>query len=295
MKTIEITKPKHVAQMYAGALMSSTKRPGPIKGLAKVCFVRPEVKLDAVEIAAYSKVCGLKAEHGVPVLYPQMLTFPLAMEFFGSEHCPWPAMGTVHLANRVVQHQRLNVGDTLRVEMRTGKLIAHEKGQIFNLEFTITRGGELVWEATQSLLRMGVKSPVGAQYTSALVSDLPLSHQADFSAPADIGRRYGMVSGDINPIHVSAPSAKLFGFKQAIAHGLWTNARALAAMLPRQPLEKAVVTVEFKTPLYLPGRASVWSTRQGTGTLAQNALFEVRNAKGDKPHLRCQLDYTVAK
>lgn len=294
MKTIEITTPKHVAHMYAGAVLSSTKRPGAVKALAKVCYVRPEVTLDAADIAAYAGLCGFKPEHGVPVLYPQLLTFALAMEFFGSEHCPWPAMGTVHLANRVVQHQRLNAGDTLRVEMRTGKLIAHEKGQIFNLEFSIHRDGELVWEATQTLLRMGVKTPVGAAYTSALSSDLPLSHQADFSAPADIGRRYGMVSGDLNPIHISAPSAKLFGFKQAIAHGLWTNARALAAMLPRQPLERAEVTVEFKTPLYLPGRASLWSTRQGKSTLAQGALFEVRNAKGDKPHLRCQLDYTVA-
>jgi acyl dehydratase len=298
MKTVEISKPRHLAQIYARALVSSTKRPGAVKSLSKVCYVRPEVMLEAAEITAYAEVCGLHPEHGVPVLYPQLLTFALAMEFFGSEHCPWPAMGTVHLANHVVQHKRLNVGDTLRVEMCTGKLIAHEKGQIFNLEFAITRDDELVWEATQTLLRLGVKAPVGAEYASALTTESPLSHQTDFFAAADIGRRYGMVSGDLNPIHVSALSAKLFGFKQAIAHGLWTTARALAAVLPRQPLERAVVTVEFKTPLYLPSRASLWSTRQDIrstrNTLAEYALFEVRDAKGDKPHLRCQLDYTVS-
>jgi hypothetical protein len=65
-------------------------------------------------------------------------------------------------------------------------------------------------------------------------------------------------------------------------------------MLPRQPIEKAEVVVEFKTPLYLPGRASLWSTRQVTGKQPHNAIFEVRNAKGDKPHLRAQLAYTVA-
>ena len=92
----------------------------------------------------------------------------------------------------------------------------------------------------------------------------------------------------------SAPSAKLFGFRQAIAHGLWTKARALAAMLPRQPIGQAEVMVEFKTPLYLPGRASLWSTRQVKGKQPHNAIFEVRNAKGDKPHLRAQLAYTVA-
>ena len=108
------------------------------------------------------------------------------------------------------------------------------------------------------------------------------------------GRRYATVSGDFNPIHLTAASAKLFGFRQAIAHGLWTKARALAAMLPRQPIGQAEVTVEFKTPLYLPGRASLWATRQVKGTFPHNAIFEVRNAKGDKPHLRAQLGYAVA-
>jgi acyl dehydratase len=294
MKTIEINKPAHPAQMYLGALLSSTKRPGVIKSLPKVIYVRPSVVLDATEIAAYAKVCGFKPEHGVPLTYPQMLTFPLAMEFFGSAHCPWPAMGTVHLANRIAQHQRLNVGDTLRVEMRTGDLLTHEKGQIFNLEMAIFRDDELVWEATQTLLRMGVEKPVGKPFSSVLGTDTPLSHQADFSAPADIGRRYGVVSGDLNPIHMSAASAKLFGFRQAIAHGLWTTARALVALLPRQPLARAQLDVEFKTPLYLSARAALWSTRQASGPLPHNALFEVRNAKGDKPHVRGSLGYQSA-
>ena len=142
MTTIEITTPRHAAQLYAGALLSSRKRPGVVKSLKAVTYVRPEVKLDAADVAAYAKVCGFRPEAGVPLLYPQMLTFPLAMEFFASEYCPWPAMGTVHLANRVHQHHKLNVGDVLRVEMRTGELLAHEKGQVFTLEFAISRDGE---------------------------------------------------------------------------------------------------------------------------------------------------------
>ena len=294
MTTIEIATPRHAAQMYAGALLSSRKRPGVVKALKPVTYVRPAVTLDAAEVAAYAKVCGFKPEAGVPVLYPQMLTFPLVMEFFASDHCPWPAMGTVHLANRIRQHARLDVGDVLRVEMRTGELLTHEKGQVFTLEFTISRDGEPVWDGTMTALRLGVKNPVGKPCVSVLGSEVELSCQATFSAPVDIGRRYGLVSGDMNPIHLSAPSAKLFGFRQAIAHGLWTKARALAAMLPRLPIEEAEVVVEFKTPLYLPGRASLWATRRVQGRLLHNAIFEVRNAKGDKPHLRAQMTYTVA-
>ncbi len=291
--TIEIAQTPGTWAGLAAVLKASSKRPGRIESLQPVCYLRPAVPLDAADISAYAKVCGYKHEQGVPLLYPQMLTFPLAMAYFASSYCPWPAMGTVHLANRVQQNAPLHVGDVLRVEMRPGLLLAHEKGQVFTLEFQIWKNQTLVWEATQTLLRLGVPNPSGSPYVSALHNAQPLSVQTSFMADAGIGRRYGRVSGDLNPIHLSALSAKLFGFRRAIAHGMWTQARALAAMLPQQPLAQADVHVEFKTPLYLPARATLWSTSAVAGLLPHNALFEVRNAKGDKPHLRASLSYIL--
>ncbi len=286
VKLIEVTEEVSAARMFLDALKSSRKKPGVVNALPAITYVRPSVVLDVNHIAAYRKICGYSDAQGVPIIYPQMLTFPLMMAFFASPACPWPGMGTVHLANRIHQHTSVKAGDDLRVEVATGEMLAHEKGQVFNLEMKILRGDELVWDATQTLLRIGVKNPVGETYVSALDANLPLSHQADFSAPADIGRRYGKVSGDMNPIHLSAISAKLFGFRTAIAHGLWTKARALATLMPQGILETAQVNVEFKTPLFLPARASLWTTRTKQGT-----SFEVRNAKGDKPHLRGQISY----
>lgn len=297
MKTIEITRPAHPLQLALGALRANGKRPGVVKTLPKLCYVLPSVVLDADAVDAYRKVCGLQATQGVPLIYPQLLTFPLATAFMGSAACPWPALGTVHLANQIHQHQQLQVGDDLRVEMRTGTLMAHEKGQVFNLEFALLRNDSLVWEATQTLLRIGVEAPSGKLYTSrfapSFATDTPLSHQADFAAPADIGRRYAKVSGDFNPIHLSALSARLFGFRQAIAHGLWTAARATAPLLPNHPLAQASLDVDFKTPLFLPGKASLWSTGTAPARGQRGANFEVRNAAGDKPHLRARLGYQV--
>lgn len=289
MKTIEIDKPAGAVAIYLGALRSSSKRPGAIASLPEITYVLPHVELDMRHIASYAKVCGFDEKNGVPLTYPQMLTFPLVMAFFASVDCPWPALGTVHLANWIVQRQRLNAGDAYRVEMCTGGLIAHEKGQIFSLEMRILRKDNVVWEATQTLLRVGIKNPAGPAFASALGTDFPLSHQADFYAAGDIGRRYGRVSGDLNPIHLSALSAKLFGFRRAIAHGLWTKARALACLVPREAVNEARVDVEFKTPLFLPARASLWTTQTTRGV-----NFEVRNASGDKPHLRGQLSVSLS-
>ncbi len=46
----------------------------------------------------------------------------------------------------------------------------------------------------------------------------------------DLGRRYGAVSGDRNPIHLYPLTAKAFGFPTNIAHGMWTLARSLSAL-----------------------------------------------------------------
>ena len=48
--------------------------------------------------------------------------------------------------------------------------------------------------------------------------------------PREAGRAYAQVSGDWNPIHLHAATARPFGFRGAIAHGWWTVARALAAL-----------------------------------------------------------------
>jgi acyl dehydratase len=286
MKIIEVNKLPNPVAMYVRAMQSSSKRPGVIEALPEVTYVRPRVVLEEAAIAAYSRVCGFSRAHGVPITYPQMLAFPLTMTFFGSKYYPWPAMGTVHLGNNVKQHQRLNVGDELRIEVSTGPLIAHEKGQIFTLDMRALRNDQLVWEGRQFLLRLGVRQPKGPAFASALAETTPLAHQADFFAAGGIGRRYGRISGDINPIHLSGITAKMFGFRKAIAHGMWTKARALATLMPREPVDQAEAVIEFKTPLFLPARASLWTAR-----LEDGALFEVRNSRGDKPHLRGRVTY----
>jgi acyl dehydratase len=286
MKTIEITETPSMAASFFRALGTGAKRPGLVKELPPAELALRSVTLDAQHIARYGALCGFSASQGVPLIYPQMLTFPLVMAYISSDACPWPALGTVHLANSIEQHRQLHAGDTVRVEMQTGSLFTHEKGQGFTLDLRILRGGELVWSATQSLLRVGVKETSGAPFASQLVADGELSCQTEFSASADIGRRYGAVSGDRNPIHLTALTARLFGFKRAIAHGMWTKARALSYLLPAEPLDRARVNVEFKTPLFLPGRAGLWTQRSITG-----AQFEVRDRKGMRPHLRGQLNY----
>jgi acyl dehydratase len=284
MQVIEVHKLPSAVKINVSVFFSSLMKRTSTQALAEVMYVRPKVSVEASKVADYAKVCGFTPAQGVPMLFPHLEAFPLAMMLFGSSHFPWPGMGLVHLANRAKQYQRINVGDELRIEMQTGELFAHKKGQVFTLHARALRQGQLVWDSTWTLLSMAVKQPQGPAYVSELADETALAHQADFMAPGGLGRRYGAVSGDINPIHMTNITAKLMGFKQAIAHGMWTKARAMAMLMPKEPVDQAEVNVEFKNPLFLPARIALWANRDD-----HRGLFEVRNAKGDKTHLRGHL------
>ena len=111
--------------------------------------------------------------------------------------------------------------------------------------------------------------------------DIPLVTEGgvDWRLPADLGRRYGAVSGDRNPIHLYAATAKAFGFKRQIAHGMWTKARSIAAVENRLP-DAVKVEVAFKTPVFLPGTVRFTSRTTGTGL-----GFGLANPKSGAPHL----------
>ncbi len=98
---------------------------------------------------------------------------------------------------------------------------------------------------------------------------------AQWRLPAGLGRRYGAVSGDRNPIHLHPLTAKAFGFPRAIAHGMWTVARCLAEADPEGRVTHA--HAEFKAPVLLP--ATVTYATEGR-------TLQLRS--GDRVHLVCR-------
>jgi len=96
------------------------------------------------------------------------------------------------------------------------------------------------------------------------------------------------VSGDSNPIHMHALSAKAFGFPRAIAHGMWTKAHAIALLEQQEGWQSGALSVscQFKKPLFLPGTAQLnWQTGE------KGWDYQVLNAKGDAPHLTGRIDW----
>jgi acyl dehydratase len=109
--------------------------------------------------------------------------------------------------------------------------------------------------------------------------------RARWELPGDLGRRYAGVSGDRNPIHMHALSAKALGFPRAIAHGMWTKARCLAALEGLLP-DAYAVQVRFRRPIELPATVAFASKADGA-----DIDFEVRDARRETPHLAGRVEH----
>jgi acyl dehydratase len=216
------------------------------------------VRVDPAHLARYARVCGFALRDELPATYPHVLTFPLHMRLLA--RAPFSAVGVVHIANRITQHRPVRVGETLDVTVRATPPRPHHRGRQFDLVSEVRVGDALVWEAVSTNLKRGEGDESAARDTWAFGEDAP-PETAVWRLPGDLGRRYAAVSGDHNPIHLHGLAAKAFGFPRAIAHGMWTKARCLAAL--RLPGEAFTVDVRFKRPILLPGRVTFGEAADG--------------------------------
>ncbi len=242
-----------------------------------------ELELDSVAIepdrlAEYCRVCEFALRDTLPATYPHILAFPLHMALLTDSSFPFSAIGLVHISNRIVQHRPIGSGEQLSLRVRAEKLEPHPKGQSFTLVSEARVGGELVWEGRSTNLRRGGGS--GESPAKGAEGSLELRAEAEWKLGGDLGRRYGGVSGDRNPIHLYGLTAKAFGFPSQIAHGMWTKARCLAALEPRLP-GAFDVEVAFKRPILLPAKVAFASADSDGGRID----FGVSGAGDGTPHL----------
>jgi acyl dehydratase len=251
-------------------------------------------------VAAYAKVCGFSLRDHLPPTYHQVLAFPLHMAVMADGRFPFGAVGLVHIENRIVQHRPVRLEEELKLCVRPTGLQPHKHGKTFSLITEVWSGKQKAWESTSTMLRRGGEGVVEVS-TAMRPQPQPrpddegasdgreLTPSAEWRLGGDLGRRYAAVSGDRNPIHLHSLTAKPLGFPSAIAHGMWTKARCLAALEGRLP-DAFAVEVRFRKPIRLPGKVEF---RSDAGS--EEIEFAVRDAKRQMPHLDGHLEPVEAK
>lgn len=252
------------------------KKPKAEKVLPQVEYVVDSFKVDQKHLKAYNEVCGFKNNGYIPAIYLTVLSQSLQMHMMTSEAFPFPILGLVHIRNQVKQYRKVGVNETLTLSCKFGELQPHDKGVQFDFITTVKVGNEVVVEAlTTYLSRQKTDAKAAVKPAESKAPDYKLN--TEWKISENTGRRYAMTSGDFNLIHIHAFTAKAFGFKQAIAHGMWSKAKALANLSLPDAYE---ADVWFKLPMYLPSKVEFL-----TAQAANDTDFLIRNSKNQKPHV----------
>ena len=255
------------------------------KTLPQVEYVVDRLEIDAEHLHKYQKICNFPTNNEVPAMYLAVLAQSLQMHMMTSEPFPFVLLGLVHIRNQIKQYRTIQATEALQLSCKFGELKPHDKGVQFDFIITAKVGDELVFEGLTTYLS---RQKVQEKQTENNKSETKPNYQLKqtWRLAENTGRRYAMISGDFNLIHIHALTAKAFGFNNAIAHGMWSKARALADLAPL-PASYSV-DVWFKLPMMLPSQVELLTTEQG-----QSTDFLVQNVKNKKPHLSGQLTKLV--
>lgn len=286
-KVIQLSESPSMLAGYAQAALGMLPLPGGSSTLPERTLSLEGFKVDPANLAAYAGVCGLRYSNTLPLTYGFVLTFPMVMKLLVARDFPLPAMGMVHVRNRIEQLRPVTVDEPLDITVRAEKLRPHDKGTQMDFVSELKVGRELVWRQVSTFLKIGG----GSGSDSGEKKDPRTTEMPELGSPATVLKadqklisKYAAVSGDRNPIHVSSLGAKAFGFPRTIAHGMWSAAAALAIVEGRIP-DKVVYDVRFGKPVILPAKINEYAQKQEDSSWE----LSLRHPKKLYPHLTATL------
>jgi hypothetical protein len=241
--------------------------------------------VDRRHLARYRRVCGDSDSNELPITYPHVIATPVHLAMIACEAFPVSLLGVVHIRNRIVQHRPLRFDDAGEIHAWLQGHRDTARGQELDLQTQIRVDGEVVWSETSTFLARRAdrgRSVPGPKGRLPTLDVPPRQHvsTSTFVVSPGVGRQYARVSGDFNPIHIADIAARFFGFKRAIAHGMWSLARCAAEIGSATFSRPCTLDVAFKRPIAFRAHTVLesWMADQRVG-------FSLRDSQATRDHL----------
>lgn len=256
-----LSKPPTLISLYTRALL---KRPSDIDPSPCIPTLVLNSQINPQQLAQYKSLCGDDSSSDIiPPLYPQVLAFKLHLELLLNKQLPFPVMGLVHKSNDCEYFSPIHLNDSLTIKVSLDHYEKDTKGINCSLMTQVYANTTLKWQAKSTYYYRSQTTTLKKSRSSKSIKLITPPHNlTTWSLPANLGRQYAKITGDLNPIHLFSLSAKLFGFKQAIIHGMYMAAKATAQARSESPTFPSRIYIEFKKPVYLPDKIAFTQTDQ---------------------------------
>lgn len=257
------------------------------------CDIRIEYalpKLNAEHCQRFHKVVGWQHSPN-NMLHPCYLhtqVFKQHMQLMLDSTFPFALLGLVHKSNKIQQFSPLTLNSKGVLSSKVERFVRQPRGISCVISSQVANQQEILWRSEGEFLCIDKNAVRGPKPDTNIDAVSDCQVQNNWLCDNKLGRQYARVSGDFNPIHLSPFSAKLFGFKRAIAHGMWTKARCIS-QLQNHLNGPNVVTcnVAFKQPLFLPTQVAFSVSEQLSADQALH--FNVTSENTKFTHLQGQL------
>ncbi|MET0870863.1 MAG: MaoC family dehydratase [Paeniglutamicibacter terrestris] len=283
LSTLILPAAPSLGSLYATA--TAGKLRGLLPGSKPAARTVPQVEhrleslpINRQKLVDYQRLMGDTVRDELPSVFVHGIVFPLAMSVLVRDDFPLPLLGMVHLSNAVTHLAPIAPSAVLTAVAHAENLRGHRAGTQVDLLVEVSAGTELVWRSVSTYLARGVF--LGERPSEEARPHQEFTHPtrtASWRLGAATGREYAAVLGDYNPIHLSAPSAKVLGMKSAIAHGMYLAGRALAGAAPHGT--GYAWEISFATPVFLPSTVDIAITSG-----LDKTEFSGWGSRSGKPH-----------
>ena len=205
--------------------------------------------------------------------FPYALSTPFQLAIVTHKNFPFAPFGLVHKKEVIEVISPLKEGQW-QMQAVVDSYRKVDGGYEVDFITTLYINGELAWKSTSTAFKKyGSRSKkIKRHKEQRIISDIK------WNIPNWHGLKYGLISLNIDPIHISNPTARLMGHKSAIMHGMWTVARGLSSYSKLS--YPCTITCKFISPIYLPSQVQYLEHETG---------FTVFNQDGLRPHVQVEI------
>ncbi|WP_026553078.1 MaoC/PaaZ C-terminal domain-containing protein [Arthrobacter sp. H20] len=292
MSEVVLDSVPSLPSLYRSALIGSVPLPRMGRrtkgaGTADLPAVRHSVsgiKASVGELTRFQQLIGAPVHDLLPSGFVHTIAFPVAMSVMARKDFPLPLLGMIHLRNSVEHRRAIHFSEILDVSAWAENLRQHHAGTQVDLVTEVTAQGEVAWIGRSTYLAKGARitgTPTESKEGREPFVAPPLT--AIWDLPGSAGRSYAAVSGDYNPIHLNALTAKALGMRRTIAHGMYLASRMVQEGTPAG-VESFAWTIDFRSPVLLPARVSIAIEPHDEAGVWHSSIITGWNARKGREH-----------
>lgn len=264
--------------LYANALLRIGRGSAAAELAAPLRSEPYTVVLDRDVLAAYNRHCGYPTG-SFPLAYLYVLANGTQLALLNDPRCPYSAAGLVHRSVSIAWDSAAPKASPGRVRVQatlTDMGTSQDGGRNIQISCEIAdESGILIGDIVSGFRVRGkgskkaTKSPLSTPASSGDTETIRFE--------SGRGVAYAKLSGDWNPIHLSRLTARLFGFRRPVVHGLDMLSSVAARSAVANPRR---IEARFRRPVLLPA-----TTRIIRGGSPQEASFSLASMDNSVVHM----------